>query len=117
MNELIYSFISSLRAWLDKNETVFQANNIHVESPAYILHYGTSAHFTSDRFEAGFYVWEKCSRSVAMSDVEFADWRIALRDPKYQIENTHYEYAKIDEMLEVLDALRDRLVLVQQNDL
>lgn len=116
MNELTYSFIGSLRAWLRENESVFQAYSVKVEIPAYTLHYGTGAHFTSDRFEAGFYVWEKRHWKLAMSDVEFADWRLADQNPDYQVENTHYEYTTIDEMRGVLDALRDRLLSVQRDD-
>ena len=116
MNELTYSFIGSLRAWLRENESVFQVCGIEVETPAYVLHYGTSAHFSSDRSEAGFYVWEKRYHHLAMSDAMFADWRIAERDPEYQIENAHYEYARIDEMRGVLDALRDRLVSLHKEN-
>ena len=115
MNELTYSFIGSLRAWLRENEGVFQTYGVKVETPAYILHYGTGAHFTSDRFEASFYVWEKRHWPLAISDVEFAEWRVARQDPEYQIENVHYEHATIDEMREVLDALKDRMLAVQQD--
>ena len=113
MNELTYSFIGSLRSWLRENESVFQSHKIEVEIPTYTLHYGTTARFMSQHFEAGFSVWEKLSWDKAMSDIEFVDWRIADRNPAYQSEWTHYEYATIDEMRGVLDALRDRLLSVQ----
>lgn len=116
MKELTYSFIGSLRAWLRENESAFQVCGIKVEAPADVLHFGTSAHFTSDRFEASFYVWEKRYWHLAMSDAEFADWRIVQRDPEYQIEYAHYEYARIDEMRGVPDTLRDRLVLLHQEN-
>ena len=116
MNELTYSFIGSLRAWLRENESVLQLHGIKVEMPTYTLHYGTTARFMSQYFESGFSVWEKRHWHLAMSDVEFADWRIADRDPAYRIEWVHYEYATIDEMRGVLDALRDRLLSVQRDN-
>ena len=117
MNELVYSFIGSLRAWLRENESVLQAHKIKVDIFPYTLHYGTTAQFIHQHFEAGFSVWEKGHWHLAMSDIEFVDWRIADRDPAYQVEWTHYEYARIDEMRDVLDSLRDRLLLVQQDRL
>ena len=115
MNELVYSFIGSLRAWLCENESWFQANKINISIPAYTFHYGIGAQFTSDRFEAGFYVWEKRHWHVAMSDIEFADWGAADRDQDYQVEATHYEYATIYEMYDSLDALKNKLYLVQSS--
>ena len=116
MNELTYSFIGSLRAWLRENESMLELHRIKVEIPVYDLDYSANAYFTSARFVAGFYVWEKRGRSVAMSDVEFADLRIARQDSEHQIESAHYEYARIDEMRDALDVLRDRLLAVPQDE-
>ena len=51
-----------------------------------------------------------------MSDVEFADWRASLQNPDYQIEFTHYEYATIGDMRKTLDALKNKLLLVQSEE-
>ncbi len=116
MNELIYSFIGSLRAWLRENENVLHTNKIAVDIFPYTLHYGICAQFTHEHFEAGFYVWEKLHWHVAMSDIEFVDWRISDWDPEYQVEFVHYEYATILEMLDTLDMLKNRLLLAQQEN-
>ncbi len=116
MNELVYSFIALLCAWLRENERWFQANKIKVTIPAYTLHYGICAQFVADGLEAGFYVWEKGRWDKAMSDVEFVDWRVALRDPDYQVQITHFEYATIIEMRDNLDALKNKLLLAQSEE-
>jgi|GEM_PF-1506939 len=114
MNEVTYSFIGSLRAWLRENESVLLSHNIRADMSPYTLHSGVPAHFVHEHFEAGFYIWEKGHWHLAMSDIEFVDWRLADKDPDYQIEWRHYEYATILEMWKELDALRDRMLLVHQ---
>ena len=113
MNQLTYSFTGSLRAWVNSNAAVFQARNIKVDMPAVTLRSNLHIEFTSDRFEADFYVWEKGHWHKAMSEIEFVDWRIADRDPEYQVESVHYEYATISEMLDTLGILKNRLRSVQ----
>lgn len=113
MNALTYSFIEALRVWLRDNESRLKRHGIAVSIPKYTLHYGTCAGFTSEHVEAGFFVWEKLMWEKSMSDVEFVDWRTADRDPDYQVEWTHYEYGKTSEMLNVLEALADRMILAQ----
>ena len=114
MNELTYSFIGSLRAWLRENEDVLEASKIKVDILPYTLHYGISASFHHEHFAASFFIWEKLSWDKAMSDIDFVDWPLADQDPEYQVEWTHYEYGAIDEMRTVLDSLRDRLLSVHQ---
>lgn len=113
MNELTYSFIEALRAWLRENESRLNQHGIKVSIPAYTLHYGICAEFTSEYFEAGFFVWERLMWEKSMSDIHFADWRAADRDPDYQVESIHYEYARTSEMLDVLGSLMNRMLLVQ----
>ena len=84
-----------------------------VDMPAITVYSSLHIGFTSERFEAGFYVWEKGHWHKAMSEIEFVDWRIAVRDPEYQVESVHYEYATISEMLDTLDILKNRLLSVQ----
>lgn len=116
MNELTYSFISPLRAWLRENAILFQESNIKIELPEHTLHSNICVVFTSERFEADFFVWEKGHWHKAMNDIEFVDWRIAKRDLDYEIETVHYEYETIGEMRDVLDILRDRLVQIQSEE-
>ena len=117
MNELVYSFIGSLRAWLRENERVLLSYGIKIDIFPYTLHYGMPAQFVHEHFEAGFYIWEKGHWHLAMSDIEFVDWRVADKDPTYQVEWTHYEYATINEMWKELDKLRDRLILTEQTEI
>ena len=51
-----------------------------------------------------------------MSEIEFVDWRIAAKDPEYQVESVHYEYTTILQMLDTLGILKNRLLLVQQEN-
>jgi len=113
MNELTYSFTGSLRAWVDEHNILLQASKIKVDMPVLTIYPSLHIGFTSERFEAGFYVWEKGHWHKAMSDIEFVDWRIADLDPEYQVEFVHYEYATILEMLDTLNTLKNRLLLVQ----
>ena len=114
MNELIYSFIGSLRVWLHENECELLSHGIKFDISPYTLHYGTTARFIHEHFEAGFSVWEKLSWNKAMSDIEFVDWRVADRDPNCQVEWMHHEYAAIQEMWKELDTLRDQLIAADQ---
>ena len=100
MNELTYSFIGSLRAWLRENEAVLLSHNIKADMSPYTLHSGVPAHL-----------------QLAMSDIKFVDWRLADKDPDYQVEWSHYEYATIKEMWNELDTLKARLIAADRAEL
>ncbi len=61
--------------------------------------------------------WEKRYWHSAMSDVEFVDWRVADKDPNYQVGRTYYEYATVKEMWKELDTLRDWLIAADQAEI
>lgn len=69
-----------------------------------LLKNGISAVLKSERFEATIELWE-----TGESEFYFLDWEFADRDPDYQPEVTHYDFAAEKEMLSALNRLVNRL--------
>lgn len=97
-------WLNTFRIWLGQHREALDRNSITVDIPAETQGSGIYADLKSKRYEATVQLWNN-----GLSDFHILDWRLADRDPDYQVEVTHHEFQDKSELSTTLNALVKRM--------